>query len=114
MELASLKDVLLWVVYGGAGVVAQAIMEWLVSSVVAAKVAAKLGIVPVGEWLGEYKRYLSFALDVLLAWGCLSLAYVFGYMEAPVGWVAWMETLFAVAFLLVIVQQGVHARRFLR
>ena len=101
MELVNLKEVLMYVIYGGAGAVVQRFLEWLSATWPA-----------FDNWPGESKRYLAFVLDVVVATGCFGIAVAFGYLEAPVTLKAWLETLFAIGFLAITTQQVVHARRF--
>jgi len=59
-----------------------------------------------------WRRYLSLLLPAPLAVGAYVLAALaFRYVPAPVGWQAWVETIFAVGFLATTTAQGIHGAR---
>ena len=63
---------------------------------------------------GEYKRYASLAIAAVVAMLAFLLVVVLSYHAAPESAQAWVENLFAVAFVAVTSSQAVHGRTKLR
>ena len=90
----SLKTVLLWIIGGGGSA---AVTFFLFENV--AKLAA-LDPKP--------KRFASLGVSALLAMSAFSVAVAMTYLPTPLDWRAWLESLFAVAFVAVGGSQWIH------
>jgi hypothetical protein len=88
-------------------------LTWLLSAPGAAAVTYFLmeNVSYLRNLQANYKRYASLALAAALAMGAFSVMVGLGYQEAPAGWQAWVEALFAVAFMAVGGSQWLHGLR---
>jgi hypothetical protein len=100
MDYTLLAQVLTWLFSGpGAGVITFYLMEKIPE-------LAKLS--------SEAKRYVSLAMASVLAMGAFAGAVGLGYEAAPQSAQAWIEALFAVAFVSTGLSQVLHGRSKLR
>lgn len=95
MDLISLQQGLQWVLTGGAATIAYFLME---------KVKELKALPP------EPKRYVSWAI----AGGFAAAAYggmvLWGWQAEPVGWKAWIESLFPHVIGAILAAEAIHAR----
>ena len=100
MEIDStlLRQLLFWVIGGGAGAITFFVMEnWVPES-----------------WSAEAKRYLSLALAAVLAMAAFSASVALGYLPRPETAQGWVESLFSVGFVATGLSQVIHGRVKLR
>jgi uncharacterized membrane protein HdeD (DUF308 family) len=86
-----LKDVLLWLTTAGAGYIAY----WAVGQYGA-------------QWSATAKRWAAYGVAAVIALAAYLVQIPLGYVVAPVGATAWIETLFGVAFAASGVSQIIH------
>jgi len=91
-----LKLALFWLVGGG-------------GSAVATYFAVER-IRPLAELQSEYKRWVSLGLAAVLSMAAYAGAVGLNYVDAPIGWQAWLESLFAVGGLSAGLGQLIHGR----
>ena len=103
MDNGVLRDVVMYVLNGGAGIV----VGWLFENVAFLK-----------EWLAslrsDYKRYAIWIASILITLGLWGIALAMTYEPMPVDWRAAVERVFALAALSITGSQTYHAVRFLR
>jgi len=94
--MTELREILVWVTTAGAGVLAY----WLVEEI---------------EWLARLspkaKRFASFGLTAAIALAAWGIQLAMAYVQAPVGWRAWVEAIVSIAAASIVVAQGVHGVR---
>jgi uncharacterized membrane protein len=100
-----LHEALSWLMGAGAGIVAFAIIHFAERSQAGWMSAIR-------QWLLELqpsnKRWLAFALSAAIAIGAYMIAMAMDYVPAPEAWRAWVEELFRVGALAIIVATGMH------
>jgi hypothetical protein len=104
IDTSLLLQVLTWVLSGGgAGVITYLLIEKALDKWPA---FANLD--------GEYKRYVAFALSVLIAWGAFAITVAMDYLPSPGSTKEWVEQVFAIGLVAVTTSQTIHARVKLR
>lgn len=94
MEAITLQEALAWVISGGgAGVIAWFLMD---------KIEFLKTLGP------DYKRYASLALTALLAVAGWLASIGMAYVVPPETWRGWVESVFSVIAVALLVSQGVH------
>ena len=101
-----LAEVLSWLATIGAGVFAY----WVVNRVNWDAVAEQAPMLTAGD-LAIWKRLTAWIVAALVAWLAWLIAMAMLYMAEPVGWRAWVESLFGVAAVAITTSQGVHTVR---
>ena len=94
-ETGLLAETLKWLMSAGAGVVTFFVME---------------KVPQLGEMSSEAKRYISIALAAALSMGAYAGAVGLGYEPMPADVQAWVESLFAVAFVASGLSQVMHGK----
>ena len=94
METITLSEVFAWVLSGGgAGILAY---------IAVAKVKWLKDLPP------DYKRYWSLGLAAIIAAGVWLASIGMGYVAQPETWRSWVETVFGVVALALLMSQTVH------
>lgn len=96
----SFEEGLAWVLSGGgAGLVTYFMID---------KVPFLAGLAP------DYKRYVSIALVLVLAWGAWGVTMLMGYSPVPANWREVIETGFSITFVALTTSLVTHGARDLR
>jgi len=95
-----LQEFLVWVFGGGGSIAAAYLLVKYISFL--------------DNLASEPKRYASLAIASVLGGAAFYLSTVLGYVDTPESAKAWIEALFAIAWVVVTGSQAVHGRLDLR